>query len=203
MGEGVEKIVLATRNKGKIAEFSALLAGLDIEVLGLDAFDGIGDIEETGDSFEENALIKARAVAAAPGLTAVADDSGISVDHLGGAPGVFSARYAGEHGDSGANNAKLLAELAGVPDGERGAAFVCVMAAVRPDGREMLVRGEWRGRIGHRAEGRTGFGYDPIFFDPEAGKTAAQMEPAEKNSRSHRGKAVAMLLEKWRDFAAG
>ncbi len=195
------QIVLATRNAGKIREFSALMADMGVEVLGLDAFPEVDEVEETGTTFEENALLKARAVAAATGLIAVADDSGISVDALGGAPGVYSARYAGGHGDAEANNAKMLQELQGVPDAKRTARFVCVVAASKPDGQTITAQGQWEGRITHGYAGKSGFGYDPIFFDPELGMTAAQMAPEQKNSRSHRGKALRELLTQWRGFA--
>lgn len=196
-------IVLATRNAGKIREFAALMAEMGLEVKGLDDFPEVPEVEETGTTFEDNALLKARAVAKATGLVAVADDSGIAVDALGGAPGVYSARYAGPHGDVEANNAKLLAALKGVPDERRTARFVCVVAAARPDGREILARGEWEGRIGHGYQGASGFGYDPLFFDPELGRTAAEMSREEKNARSHRGRALRALMEKWPLFAAG
>lgn len=195
------QIVLATRNAGKIREFSALMAGMGVTVLGLDAFPEVEEVEETGTTFEENALLKARAVAAATGLVAVADDSGISVDALGGAPGVYSARYAGGHGDAEANNAKLLQELKDVPDARRTARFVCVVAAAKPDGQVITARGEWEGRITHGYAGKSGFGYDPIFFDPEMNMTAAQMTPEQKNARSHRGRALRALLEQWAEFA--
>ncbi len=195
------QIVLATRNAGKTREFSALMAGMGVTVLGLDAFPEVEEVEETGTTFEENALLKARAVAAATGLVAVADDSGISVDALGGAPGVYSARYAGGHGDAEANNAKLLQELKDVPDVRRTARFVCVVAAAKPDGSVITARGEWEGRITHGYAGKSGFGYDPIFLDPEMDMTAAQMTPEQKNSRSHRGKALRELLTKWAGFA--
>ena len=195
------QIVLATRNAGKIREFSALMANMGVEVLGLDAFPEVEEVEETGTTFEENALLKARAVAAATGLIAVADDSGISVDALDGAPGVYSARFAGGHGDAEANNAKLLQELKDVPDAKRTARFVCVVAASKPDGRVITARGEWEGRITHGYAGKSGFGYDPIFFDAELNMTAAQMTPEQKNARSHRGKALRSLMEKWAGFA--
>ncbi len=194
------QIVLATRNAGKIREFSALMADMGVTVLGLDAFPQVEEVEETGTTFEENALLKARAVAAATGLVAVADDSGIVVDALGGAPGVYSARFAGGHGDAEANNAKLLQELKDVPDAKRTARFVCVVAAARPDGQVITARGEWEGRITHGYAGKSGFGYDPIFFDPEMNMTAAQMTPEQKNARSHRGRALRALLDKWNKF---
>ena len=200
-------VVLATRNPGKIREFTALLKDFHLDVLGLDRFPGIEDIPETEDTFLGNARLKAEAVARATGLTAVADDSGLAVDALDGAPGVLSARYSstdgGGHGDPDANNAKLLAELEGVPDEKRTARFVCAMVARTPSGREITARAAWEGRIGHAYQGRSGFGYDPIFFDPELGLTAAEMEPAVKNARSHRGKALKALLAQWPAFWTG
>jgi len=186
----MKRIVLATRNQGKVRELQAMLAGLDIEVLGLDRFPGIGEIPETGDTFEENARIKARAVSLATGLTALADDSGLAVDALGGAPGVYSARYSGENATDAANNEKLLAAMKDVPDALRGCRFVSVVAALAPDGRELLFRGEWPGMLAHEPRGRNGFGYDPLFVDQETGLSAAEMSPEEKNTRSHRGRAM-------------
>ncbi|SKA72558.1 XTP/dITP diphosphohydrolase [Paucidesulfovibrio gracilis DSM 16080] len=195
-------VVLATRNQGKIREFSALLHNLGMEVKGLDQFPEIGDIPETGATFLENARIKAEAVAKATGLIAVADDSGLAVDALDGAPGVHSARYAGEHGDADANNAKLLDALDNLPDEQRTARFVCCMYACTPDGTAIHAQESWEGRIAHGYSGQSGFGYDPIFFDPELGRTAAEMAPDEKNARSHRGKALAKLLQQWPGFLA-
>lgn len=195
-------VVLATRNQGKIREFSALLADLGVEVRGLDQYPEIGDIPETGDTFLENARIKAVAVAEATGLVAVADDSGLAVDALDGAPGVYSARYAGEHGDSDANNAKLLERLRDVPDEKRTARFICCMYAAAPTGEAIHAQDAWEGVIAHGYQGKSGFGYDPIFFDPELGMTAAEMAPEVKNARSHRGKALARLREAWPAFLA-
>ena len=196
----METIVLATRNQGKIREFAALLQDFGLAVKGLDEFPEVGDIPEDGETFEDNALFKARETARLTGLPSVADDSGLMVDALDGAPGVYSARYAGEPSDPAANNAKLLAELAGVPEHERGARFVCVMAAAAPGGPDIHVRGEWEGRIAEALMGESGFGYDPLFFDPELGMTAAMMDAAVKNARSHRGRAVAALIERWPEF---
>jgi len=194
------QVVLATRNTGKIKELNAMLASLGVTVLGLDAFPRIGEIPETGDTFLENARIKARAVCAATGLVSLADDSGLCVDALGGAPGVHSARYAGGHGDDAANNAKLLAALADVAEKDRTCRFVSVVVAAVPDGRELAVEGVWEGRVALAAAGAGGFGYDPLFFDPTAGKTAAELTAAEKNARSHRGKALAGLIARWPAF---
>lgn len=194
------EIVLATRNQGKITELAELLKGTGLAVLGLDAFPGAPEVEETGETFEDNALLKARAIAAFTGITAVADDSGLVVDALSGAPGVRSARYAGEDATDAANNARLLRELSGVPPEKRTARFVCVMAAVSPRGEEIVVRGEWEGRVADKARGEGGFGYDPLFVDPVDGRHAAELPRDEKNRRSHRGAAMRALLSCWPDF---
>ncbi|KAF5043704.1 dITP/XTP pyrophosphatase [anaerobic digester metagenome] len=195
-------IVLATGNAGKIRELSAMLKELqpDMTVLGLKDFPDIGDIPETGETFEDNARIKALAVARATGLVAVADDSGLAVDALNGAPGVYSARYSGEDATDEKNVAKLLDALKDVPDPWRGCHFACVMLAVTPEGRELVGRGEWQGRVTHAPAGDKGFGYDPVFFDEELGLTAAQMDAPVKNARSHRGLALRDLLGAWPEF---
>jgi len=195
-----DTIVLATRNKGKIAELSAMLQGFGLTVRGLSDFPEIGEIEETGTSFSENSRIKARAVAEQTGLVAVADDSGLEVDFLDGAPGVYSARYAGEDGNDEANNEKLLAALSGVPEDKRGARFMCVMTAYAPNGQTLVARGAWEGRVAFAPAGQNGFGYDPLFLDPEKGVTAAELPAEVKNARSHRGKALRNLLAEWPEF---
>lgn len=189
------KVVLATRNQGKVRELQAMLAGLDVEVLGLDAFPHIGEIEETGETFEDNARIKAKAVSDATGLVAVADDSGLSVDALDGAPGVRSARYSGESATDETNNAKLLEAMKDVPDGKRGCKFVSCVAAYAPGGMELVFQGVWFGRLEREPKGTGGFGYDPLFFDPELSLTAAEMTPEQKNERSHRGRAVREMIK--------
>ena len=196
-------VVLATRNAGKIAELSSLLSGFGLTVLGLADFPQAPEVEETGATFSDNALLKARSVSRALGLVAVADDSCLEVYALAGRPGVFSARYAGENATDAANNEKLLAELAGVPEQSRTARFVCVMAAVRPDGGSITARGTWEGRIAAAPRGANGFGYDPVFFDPELQKTAAELDRADKNARSHRGRALRALIEQWPGFWRG
>ena len=195
-------IVLATGNAGKIRELSAMLKELqpDMTVLGLKDFPDIGDIPETGETFEDNARIKALAVARATGLVAVADDSGLAVDALNGAPGVYSARFSGEDATDERNVAKLLEALKDVPDPWRGCHFACVMLAVTPGGQELVGRGEWQGRVTHAPAGDKGFGYDPVFFDEELGLTAAQMDASVKNARSHRGLALRDLLGGWAEF---
>lgn len=193
-------VVLATRNPGKIAELSALLKDFALEVQGLDAFPAIGELPETGDTFRDNALEKARTAAARTGLAAVADDSGLEVDALGGAPGVYSARYAGGRAGDAANNAKLLDALAGTPPLRRTARFCCVMAAAAPGGEILVAEGTWEGEIALELTGSGGFGYDPLFFDPRLGRTAAQLTREEKNAVSHRGKALRALLAGWPGF---
>ena len=200
------RIVLATHNAGKVRELADPLTASGVEVLGLSAFPEIGEIEETGTTFEENALIKARAVAAITGLVSVADDSGLEVEALSGAPGVYSARYSddwqslpGESRDA-RNIRKLLHELANVPDERRGCRFVTCMAAVKPQGGEMVALGAWEGRVLQQPRGDNGFGYDPVFFDPTLGKAAAELTREQKNARSHRGNALRALLARWENF---
>ncbi len=186
------KILLASHNKNKIAELEALLKTVcaDAEVVSLSDVGFTDEIIEDGTTFEENALIKAR-TGARLGYITVADDSGLMVDALGGAPGVYSARYAGEDGNTEKNNAKLLAALQGVPQDKRTAHFVSVVACVFPDGREdIVVRGECPGGILTSPRGKTGFGYDPLFWYAPFGKTYAEMTAEEKNSISHRGVAM-------------
>ena len=186
------KILLASHNKNKIAELEALLKTVcaDAEVVSLADVGFTDEIIEDGTTFEENALIKAR-TGARLGYITVADDSGLMVDALGGAPGVYSARYAGEDGNTEKNNAKLLAALQGVPQDKRTAHFVSVVACVFPDGREdIVVRGECPGEILTSPRGKTGFGYDPLFWYAPFGKTYAEMTAEEKNSISHRGVAM-------------
>ena len=190
------KVVLASQNAHKIAELRALLSKhiSDIEVLSLSEAGFSGEIIEDGETFEENAYIKARA-AASTGYIGLGDDSGLSVRALGGAPGIYSARYAGEHGDDGANNRLLLKNLEGVED--RHAEFVCVIACAYPDKEDaVFCRGATEGVIIDEYKGNGGFGYDPLFYYEPFGKTFAEMTPDEKNSISHRGKAIEALAEK-------
>ena len=185
------KLVLATKNSGKVIEFERILLELgakNLEVIGLDKFPEIGDIEETGSTFEENALLKARTICKLTGLPALADDSGICVDALGGAPGLYSARYSGK-GDA-ANNQKLLHELRDVPDEKRGAYFICVAAFVRPDGFEKTMEGRFYGSILHQPIGDGGFGYDPLFKPKGMELSSAQLSAAQKDAISHRGIAM-------------
>lgn len=190
------KILLATGNAHKAKELAALFEGHDVEVLTLRDVGFTGEIVEDGKTFEENAEIKARA-AAELGYIGVGDDSGLCVDFLSGAPGIYSARYAGENCDDTKNNEKLLCELAGVPEEKRTAKFVCVICGVFPDGRKIVSRGECFGRILSSYAGDGGFGYDPLFYCTEKGKSYAEMTEDEKNSVSHRAKAMAGFLDKF------
>ena len=189
------RIVLASNNAGKLREIDQLLAGAGIHVEPQRGFD-IGEAEETGLTFVENAILKARHAAAGSGLPAIADDSGIEVDALNGAPGIYSARYAGPDADDAANNDKLLAELADVPDAERTARYQCVMVYLRhpKDPTPLVCVGTWEGRILHAPQGSNGFGYDPLFFVPTHGCSAAELDPATKNNLSHRGQALRELV---------
>jgi XTP/dITP diphosphohydrolase len=185
------KLVLATKNSGKVVEFRRILAELgakNLEVVSLDAFPEIGEIEETGETFEENSLLKARTICKLTGLPALADDSGICVDALNGAPGLYSARYSG-NGDA-ANNEKLLAALKDVPEEKRGAYFICVAAYVRPDGYEKVEEGRFYGKIMHQVKGSGGFGYDPLFQPEGLNCSSAELSAEEKDAISHRGKAM-------------
>lgn len=188
--------VLASGNHGKVAEMRELLAGRGIELVSMAEY-GVAAPEETGSAFIDNALHKARAVAKATGHTAIADDSGLCVDALGGAPGVYSARYAGNHGDDRANNDRLLNELADVPYGRRTATFHTSIVVCRgPDDPAPLVaQGVWRGRIAMQPQGAGGFGYDPLFIDAVLGQSAAELDATTKNEHSHRGRACRRLLE--------
>lgn len=191
-----KRVVLASGNRGKLAEIRDVLADTGIELVAQSEL-GIDDAEETGATFVENALLKARHAARASGLPALGDDSGICVDELGGAPGLVSARYAGAHGDAAANIAKLLAALAGVEDTRRGAHFHCTLVLVRTadDPAPLIAEGRWHGRILHAPRGDKGFGYDPVFFDSKLGQGAGELDPAVKNRVSHRGQALARLRE--------
>ncbi|MEV4240186.1 MULTISPECIES: RdgB/HAM1 family non-canonical purine NTP pyrophosphatase [unclassified Nocardia] len=191
------RVLVASRNAKKLNELRRILADAGIagiEIVGLGDVPAYDEAPETGATFEENALAKARDGAAATGLPCVADDSGIAVDALNGMPGVLSARWSGVHGDDAANNALLLAQLGDVPDERRGAQFVSTCALVVPGGTEIVVRGEWPGVIGRKPVGDGGFGYDPLFIPTGGDITAAQLTPAEKDAVSHRGRALTQLL---------
>ena len=188
------KIVMASGNPGKLREIARLLDGLGITVVAQSEL-GVSDADETGATFAENSLIKARHAAEATGLPAIADDSGLVVAALDGRPGVYSARYAGANATDDDNVDKLLAELIDVDEGSRGAAFHCVATYVIPGESEALVaEGVWRGSILQARAGDGGFGYDPVFLDPDSGISSAQLTPEQKNARSHRGKALRSLV---------
>ena len=197
------RLVLATRNRHKVVELRAILADalttggavdLDRAVVGVEAFPDVEDVVESGVTFEANALLKARAVAAATGLPALADDSGLAVDVLGGAPGIFSARWSGRHGDDRANLELLLAQLADVPDEHRAAGFVCAAALVHPGGAEHVELGHLRGTLERAPRGDNGFGYDPILRVEGDDRTLAELEPDEKNAISHRSRALRAIV---------
>jgi XTP/dITP diphosphohydrolase len=193
------RVVLATGNPGKLREMQAILAGHGLEVVPQSQF-GIRPPVEDGDSYVANALIKARNAASVTGLPAIADDSGLEVDALGGRPGIHAARYSGPDVDAEVNNDKLLAELAGTPAARRGARFRCAMVFVRgaADPSPIVAEGAWEGRIGFERRGQGGFGYDPLFIVAGTDMTTAEMPEAEKNRVSHRGQALAALAEKMR-----
>ena len=190
----MQRIVLASSNRGKLAEFSDLLADSGFEVV-TQASLGVEDAEETGLSFVENALLKARHAARATGLPALADDSGLCVAHLHGAPGLYSARYAGVHGDSAANNARLLQALSSVPDERRAAFFICALVLLRDaeDPAPLLAEGRWHGRVLEAPRGDRGFGYDPLFLPDGHALSAAELDKTLKNRLSHRAQALAQL----------
>ncbi|HMW72098.1 MAG TPA: RdgB/HAM1 family non-canonical purine NTP pyrophosphatase [Cellvibrionaceae bacterium] len=191
----MRNVVLASNNAGKVAEFQQLLAAVGFTVLPQSQFN-LPSVEETGLSFVENAILKARYAAAATGLAALADDSGIEVDALNGAPGIYSARFAGINATDADNNAHLLAQLAGVPEHLRTARYQCVLVYMRhsSDPMPLICSASWEGRILTAPQGEGGFGYDPLFWLPELNCTSAQLPQAQKNAISHRGKAMAALL---------
>lgn len=193
----MSRIVLASGNRGKLAEFSALFADTDMDFVAQGEL-GVDDAEETGATFVENALIKARHAAQVTGLPALADDSGLCVAALDGAPGLYSARYAGRHGDSPANNAKLLRELDGVADAERNAFFICVLVLLRHanDPAPLIAEGRWHGRVLQAPQGEDGFGYDPLFLPDGHNQSAAELDATLKNQLSHRGQALTLLRQK-------
>ncbi len=198
----MRQIVLATRNRGKVAEFERLLAeyASDVEVLGLADFSNLPDVDETGSTFSENAFIKAREVSAFTNLAAIADDSGLCIDFLGGDPGIFSARWSGVHGDDAANIEKVLAQLIEVPESQRTASFQCAVALHLPDGREIVQIGQLAGRITLLPRGSAGFGYDPIFQPNGFGLTLGEFAPGEKDKISHRGQALRKIAPQIGEF---
>ncbi|MGU3437736.1 RdgB/HAM1 family non-canonical purine NTP pyrophosphatase [Actinomycetes bacterium M1A6_2h] len=197
-------MLVASRNAKKLRELERVLAvaGIDgITLVGLDTVPPFPEAPETGATFEENAVAKARDGAVATGMACVADDSGVEIDALRGMPGVLSARWSGTHGDDAANTALVLAQLTDVPDERRGAAFVSSCALVLPDGLEFVVRGEWRGFIAREPKGDGGFGYDPIFVPDGDTRSAAELSPEEKDAASHRGRALRQLVPALRTWA--
>lgn len=198
-----QRIVLASGNQGKLKEFSQILAPLDLEIVSQGAL-GVEDAEETGLSFVENAIIKARNACAAAGLPAIADDSGLEVDALSGAPGIYSARFAGPGATDQQNIDKLLQELGDIETKQRSARFRCVLVCMRHqnDPNPLIAVGSWEGKILDAPEGENGFGYDPIFWSPEYDCAAAQLTPEQKKAVSHRGKAVTQLTEQLAAFLA-
>lgn len=191
------KLVLASGNAGKLAELDAILGGEGYALVTQGSL-GVADVPETGLTFVENALLKARNASQATGLPALADDSGLCVDALGGAPGLYSARYAGPLAQSPANIEKLLAAMTHVPDPARTAHFIAVLVLLRSadDPQPLVVEGRWEGRVLRARRGEGGFGYDPVFFDPALGLSAAELDPATKNRISHRGQALAQLKDR-------
>ena len=191
-----QRIVLASNNAGKVREFNQLLAGSGFEVLSQSEFD-VAEAEETGLTFVENAILKARNAAEHTGLSAIADDSGLEVDALDGAPGIYSARFAGVGASDLQNLEKLLADMKNVPDAQRTARFQCIMVYMRhaKDPTPRIFQGTWEGRILHAPQGDNGFGYDPVFFVPTHNCSSAELEPDVKNSLSHRGQALTQLIE--------
>lgn len=192
------KLVLASQNENKLREFREIFSGTDIEIVSQRDILPELDVDETGSTFEENALLKARAVTEASGCAAIADDSGLSVDALDGAPGIYSHRY-GDLPDDPSRCRFLLKNLESVPDEKRTAAFVSAIACTFPDGKELLVRGECVGSITREMRGENGFGYDPVFLVPEYQKTFAELSPEQKNRVSHRGKALAAFRKLWKE----
>jgi len=187
------EVVIATRNPGKLREIEAILSPLHLKLLSLKDFPDLPEVEEDGATFAENAGKKARAIARLTGRPAIADDSGLAVDALGGQPGVLSARYAGGNATDRERYQKLLDEMAEIPEGKRQATFVCTLAVAFPKGKMQIVEGECRGWITFAPRGKHGFGYDPIFFVPEFGQTMAELEPEVKNRISHRARALEKL----------
>ncbi|MCW2256024.1 XTP/dITP diphosphohydrolase [Providencia alcalifaciens] len=192
----MQKVVLATGNPGKVNELADLLRDFGMDIVAQTSL-GVESAEETGLTFIENAILKARYASAQTGLPAIADDSGISVDALGGAPGIYSARYAGEEASDEQNLHKLLDAMKSVPDEKRQAQFNCVLVYLRhaEDPTPFVFHGRWQGIITHEPSGQGGFGYDPIFYVPELNRTSAELSKSEKQAISHRGKALAMLLD--------
>lgn len=193
-----KRIVFATGNAGKMREIREILADMDMDIVSMKEMGIDIEIEENGDTFEENAVIKAKAVAKICGEIVLADDSGLEIDYLNKEPGIYSARYMGEETPYSVKNANLIKRLSGVPDEERSARFVCAIAAAFPSGEVITAHGEIEGRIDYKEKGTNGFGYDPIFYIPSFGKTTAELSESEKNSISHRGEALNRIKEELR-----
>ena len=191
----IDKIVFATGNEGKLKEIKEILADFSVEVVSMKEMNISTDVEENGTTFEENSLIKARAISKLTGLPALADDSGLEVDYLNGEPGIYSARYLGYDTDYEYKNNYIINKLKEAKVNERTARFVCVISLVLPDGREFVKKGVMEGQIGYEIKGENGFGYDPIFYLPKYGKTSAELSSDEKNKISHRGKALRGMKE--------
>ena len=196
----MKKIIFATGNAGKVKEIQKIMADTGREVLSMKEAGIVANPEENGKTYEENALIKARAVAALTDQIVMADDSGLEVDALNKEPGIYSARYMGEDTSYAIKNANIIERLNGVSDEKRTARFVCAIAAVLPDGTELTTRATIEGRIGYEEKGNNGFGYDPIFYVPEYGKTTAELSEEEKNAISHRGKALELMKEELKKY---
>ena len=194
-----KKLVLASNNKGKLREFQAMFDALGLTIVGQGSL-GVSACEEPFNTFVENCLQKARHASRETGLPAMADDSGLEIDALNKEPGIYSARYLGEDTPYSIKNANLIQRLEGVPEEKRTARFVCAIAAVLPDGRELTTRATIEGRIGYEEKGTNGFGYDPIFYVPEFGKTTAELTEEEKNQVSHRGKALELMKEELKKY---
>jgi XTP/dITP diphosphohydrolase len=199
----MKQVIIATKNAGKTREFQALLGKRGVEVKSLLDFPDCPDVEETGSTFAENAILKAEAMARYFNTMVIADDSGLSIDALGGRPGVYSARYAGEEKNDQKNIAKVLSELVGVPFAKRTARFHCALAVAAPGRRTTVVEGTCEGYITEKPQGENGFGYDPIFYVPQKGKTMAQLSAEEKNQISHRAKALEKLDKQWDEIING
>jgi len=196
----MKKVLIATKNKGKVKEIKKLLSDMPFDVVTILEEDVDIDIVEDGKTFEENALIKAKAVKNHTSAIVVADDSGLEVDYLDGAPGIYSARFAGEGSSDEQNYLKLLSMLEGVEESKRTARFVCTIAVVLPDNSHFIVRGECEGRIGFKPKGDNGFGYDPLFYIPQFDASMAQLDMSVKNSISHRAKALEKMVNKLRQL---
>jgi XTP/dITP diphosphohydrolase len=199
----MKQVIIATKNAGKVREFQAILGKRGVEVKSLLDFPDCPDVEETGSTFAENAILKAEAMARYFNTTVIADDSGLSIDALGGRPGVYSARYAGEEKNDQKNIAKVLSELEGVPSAKRTARFHCALAVAAPGRHTTVVEGTCEGYITEKPQGENGFGYDPIFYVPQKGKTMAQLSAEEKNQISHRAKALEKLDKQWDEIING